>query len=303
MIINTGARTDTVQYFSEWLIKRFEEGYVLVRNPMFPEKVTKYELTPDKVDCVIFCSKNYKPILKDLYKITSRFNTYFHYTITAYDKDIEPGVPSIDESIKTLYELEKQVSKNRIAWRYDPILYTGKYDFDYHCKTFNYMSEKLAKHIDRCIFSFVEIYKKLEYNMPELIKFDENDKMNLAKMLGDISKRCNINIQTCGTDIDYSKFGIDNSGCMTSDILGNANNIRFKKIKHSGSRVGCHCMPSRDIGAYDTCMNGCKYCYANKNPKLAFENYKHHDKNSPMLLSNVNENDIMQMGQQKSFLE
>ena len=78
MIINTGARTDTVQYFSEWLIKRFEEGYVLVRNPMFPEKVTKYELTPDKVDCIIFCSKNYKPILKDLYKITNKFNTYFH---------------------------------------------------------------------------------------------------------------------------------------------------------------------------------------------------------------------------------
>ncbi len=83
MILNTGGRTDTVQYYSEWLLRRFEEGYVLSRNPLFPHKVTRYELRPDKVDCVVFCSKNYRPILPRLHEITDRFPTYFHYTITA----------------------------------------------------------------------------------------------------------------------------------------------------------------------------------------------------------------------------
>ena len=32
MIINTGGRTDTVQYYTDWLLRRFAEGYVLVRN-------------------------------------------------------------------------------------------------------------------------------------------------------------------------------------------------------------------------------------------------------------------------------
>ena len=63
MIINTGGRTDTVQYYTEWLLNRFAEGYVLSRNPLFPNKVARYELIPDKVDCVVFCSKNYAPIL------------------------------------------------------------------------------------------------------------------------------------------------------------------------------------------------------------------------------------------------
>ena len=63
MIINTGGRTDTVQYYAKWLLKRFEEGYVLSRNPLFPNKVSRYELTPEKVDCIQFCSKNYEPIL------------------------------------------------------------------------------------------------------------------------------------------------------------------------------------------------------------------------------------------------
>ena len=105
MIINTGGRTDTVQYYAEWLMRRFSEGYVLSRNPLFTNKVTRYELTPDKVDCVVFCSKNYKPVIPRLHEITDRFNTYFHYTITAYGKEIEPGVPPIEESMETLIEL------------------------------------------------------------------------------------------------------------------------------------------------------------------------------------------------------
>ena len=84
MINNTGGRTDTVQYYTDWLLRRFAEGYVLVRNPRFPEKVTRYELDPAVVDCVVFCSKNYAPILPRLHEITDRFSTYFFYTITAY---------------------------------------------------------------------------------------------------------------------------------------------------------------------------------------------------------------------------
>ena len=127
MIINTGGRTDTVQYYTDWLLNRFTEGYVLTRNPLFPNKVNRYDLVPELVDCVVFCSKNYKPILPRLHEITDAFNTYFHYTITAYGKDIEPGVPCLEDSMQTLIELSKQVGKERTAWRYDPVLLTEKY--------------------------------------------------------------------------------------------------------------------------------------------------------------------------------
>ena len=155
MIVNTGARTDTVQYYTDWLLRRFAEGYVLSRNPLFPNKVTRYELTPEKVDCVVFCSKNYAPILPRLHEITERFPTYFYYTITAYGKDVEPGVPSIEQSMETLLALSRQVGKGRIAWRYDPVLLTRKYTIERHMETFERMAATLAPHIDRCIFSFV----------------------------------------------------------------------------------------------------------------------------------------------------
>ncbi len=303
MIINTGGRTDTVQYYADWLLKRFREGYVLSRNPLFPNKVTRYELTPDKVDCVVFCSKNYAPIMPNLHEIIDKFNTYFHYTITAYGKDIEPGVPDIDESIETLVELSKIVGKQRVSWRYDPVLLTEKYTIERHFKTFERMAKKLAPHIDRCIFSFVEMYKKLEYNMPEIIMMSPNDAETLAKGLGCIAEKYGIFIQTCGTNGDFSRYGIHSSGCMTLDILGGANGVEFKKLKHKGMRNGCRCIESRDIGAYDTCMNGCKYCYANKNSRKAFENFKLHNPVSPLLLGNLKSEDTVIQGAQKTFLK
>lgn len=302
MIINTGGRTDTVQYYTDWLLRRFSEDYVLSRNPLFPNKVTRYELTPDNVDCVVFCSKNYKPILPRLHEITERFNTYFHYTITAYGKDIEPGVPTIEESMETLIALSKQVGGQRIAWRYDPVLLTKEYTVQRHLETFERMAKVLSPHIDRCIFSFVEMYKKLEINMPELIPLSEEDKEALARGLGAIADQYGISIQTCGTNGDFTRYGIHASGCMTLDILGTANGIVFKNLKHKGMRQGCHCIESRDIGAYDTCLNGCKYCYANTRPQKARENYRLHDPASPLLLGQVKPEDKIIQGAQKSFL-
>ena len=258
-------------------------------------------MTPDSVDCVIFCSKNYQPILPRLHEITERFHTYFHYTITAYGKDIEPGVPSITESIQTLITLSKLVGKQRIAWRYDPVLLTKEYTIQKHLETFENMARALSPYIDRCIFSFVEMYKKLEYNMPELIPLSQQDIEILAQGLGSIAQKYGILIQTCGTNGDFSHYGIQKSGCMTLDIIGKANNILFKDLKHKGSRQGCHCIASRDIGAYDTCMNGCKYCYANKNTKKAFENFKYHNVKSPLLLGEVKPSDTIIQGSQKSF--
>ena len=120
MIVNVGGRTDIVNYYTPWLMRRLKEGYVYTRNPLFPKKVSKIDLNPDKVDCLLFCSKNYKPILNYIDEINQKYHIICHYTITTYGKDEEPNVPSIDESIRTLIELSKLVGKEKVIWRYDP---------------------------------------------------------------------------------------------------------------------------------------------------------------------------------------
>lgn len=123
----------------------------------------------------------------------------------------------------------------------------------------------------------------------------------LAQGLGSIAEKYGIYIQPCGTNGDFTRYGIHASGCMTLDIPGSANGMVFKDRKHKGTGQGCHCIESRDIGAYDTCMNGCKCCYANKNPHKAFENHTYHDKDSPLLLGTVKPTDTVMQGAQKPF--
>lgn len=302
MIVNVGGRTDIVNYYSEWLINRINEGFAYSRNPLFPNNISKISLNTKDVDCLMFCSKNYKPMLKYMKEINEKYRIICHYTITAYDKDVEPYVPSIDESIKTLIELSKIVGKEKVLWRYDPILLTEKYTVEKHLKTFEYMAKQIAPYVQRAIFSFVEMYKKLDYNMPEIIPFTEEDKSKILEGIGKISKKNNLYIQTCGSDENYEQYGIYLSGCTTPEILEQANNVKYKNIKAKPMRKGCHCIPSRDIGAYDTCLNGCKYCYANKRPELAKENVKLHDKNSPLLLGNIKETDNITEAKQDSFI-
>ncbi|MCR5762730.1 MAG: DUF1848 domain-containing protein [Treponema sp.] len=303
MILNISGRTDIVQYFSDWMFNRFRKGEVYVRNPMFQNKITHYELNPQKVDCIVFCSKNYAPSLGRLNEITDRFPSYFHYTITAYGKDIEPGVPSIDESIDTLLRLERLVGAKRIAWRYDPVILTKKYTVQQHLITFEHMAARLSGHIDRCIFSFVELYKKLEYNMPELILFTEEDMDALAEGFGRIAAKYRIRIQTCACQADYARYGIHSSGCVTLPILAQATGLSFKDLKHSGMRNSCRCMAYNDIGRYDTCINGCRYCYANQNAELARQNYALYDADAPMLIDSMQEGDIVSHSKQVSFLK
>ena len=268
MLINISGRTDIVNYYSDWMFKRFEEGYALSRNSLFPNSVRRYELTPEKVDCIIFGSKNFSPVLGRIHEITEKFPTYFHYTVTAYGKDVEPGVPDIDASMET----------------------------------FRYIAKGLEGQFDRCIFSFVEMYKKHEVNFPELIPLTEADKREIAAGIGKIAREQGFILQTCGPEADYAPYGILSSGCITLDILGRANGLRFRNLKHQGFRQGCHCMQSRDIGALNSCLNGCKYCYANKNAQLPRENYALHDPDSPLLIGHLKPTDRLEPGAQKSFL-
>ena len=303
MIINTGGRTDTVQYYSRWLLNRFKEGFVYVRNPLFENKVTRYDLDPQKVDCVIFCSKNYEPILDRLEEITSRFNTYFFYTITAYGKDIEPGVPDIDKSIDTLIKLEKIVGRDRIAWRYDPVLLTKKYTIQQHMITFAHMAARLSRHIACCIFSFVEYYRKVQFNMKELLLLSDEDMEELAQGLGEIAQKYKIRLKSCVSSKDYSRFGIEHSACVNLENLGRVNTVEFKNLKHTGMRRGCSCIASHDIGAYDSCPNGCKYCYANQSAEKALENFKDHKWESPILLGKLKESDEICQSKQVSYIK
>lgn len=291
MIINVGGRTDIVNYYTPWLLNRLNEGFAYSRNPFARENVYRLSLKVEDVDCLLFCSKNYQPILNHIRDIDEKYNILCHYTITGYGKDIEPKVPSINQSINTLEKLSDIIGMNKILWRYDPILLTEEYSVEKHLETFDYIAENISSLVCRCIFSFVDMYKKVEENMPEIIPFALNDKKRLLKGIGEISEKYNLYTQTCATNENYEKYGIHSAGCTTVEILEQAHGVIYKNVKASGIRKNCHCIPSRDIGAYNSCLSECKYCYANRKPEIPKNVIKLHDEKSPLLLGHIKEGD------------
>lgn len=302
MLINVGARTDIAAHYSEWLMNRLREGYVLVRNPRFADKVTRYSLSPDVVDCLIFCTKDPAPMLPHLAELRAMGHAvYFFVTITSYGRDIEPRVPGYHAVMESFHELSARLGRDCVCWRYDPVLVTPRYTVEHHLRCFEEMAAALAGDTERCIFSFVELYQKLAVTFPELRAVTGAERAALAQGMGQIAARYGLRLQTCGDGRDYTAYGIERSGCITVPVLEKATGRELKALKLQPARPGCGCVHSSDIGAYDTCPNGCRYCYATRDHAQAWQNYRRHDPASPLLGGPLLPSDTVTDAKQKSF--
>ena len=150
MILNVSGRTDIVAFYSKWFQKRYQEGFVDVRNPFNPNLVSRIYF--GDVDAILFCTKNPEPIIPFLKTIKQPI--VFHVTLTPYQKDIEPLVPNKTKVIENIKEISKILGKNRIIVRYDPIFLNEKYNINYHQKAFQKMCSLLDGYIEKIIVSF-----------------------------------------------------------------------------------------------------------------------------------------------------
>ena len=303
MIINTGMRTDIPAFYSEWLLNRIREGYVLVRNPYNPFQVTKYSLSPEVVDLISFCTKNPAPMLQHM-DILKPYGQYWFVTITPYGRDIEPNVPEKQKVMEDFKMLSNTVGVDSVGWRYDPIFVDGEHSVEWHIGEFEQMAKNLAGYTRTCVISFIDIYKKVERNFPEAREVYNSDRLTLGKAFIDIAKKYDITIRPCAEGNDLEPYGADCSGCMTVKTFETALHAKLDVPKRSkNQRNGeCACLLGMDIGAYDTCGHLCRYCYANTNPELVKENMKIHDPKSPFLLGHSTPEDIIHVAKQQSWI-
>ncbi len=121
--------------------------------------------------------------------------------------------------------------------------------------------------------------------------------------MGQIARQHGISLQTCGDGNDYTAYGVRQSGCITVPIMEKALGRELKPLRPKPSRNGCGCLPNHDIGAYDTCPNGCRYCYATKDHTLALRNYRQHNPQSPLLLGQLQPEDEIVDARQERFVK
>ena len=271
MILSVSRRTDIPALYSDWFYGRVKDGFVLVKNPFFPNgKVAKIKIEPvrvttnllgDKevtgnVDGIIFWTKNPRPMMLRLDEL-DEFKYYFQFTLNAYDEKIESNVPPLDERIKTFQELSQRIGADRVIWRYDPILLSKDITIEWHLEQFENLAKQLSGFTKTCNIAFL-IGKHKDFFCPSYSQMDE-----ILNNLSRIATRHGIQLHACAQKNDWSKYGIKQSRCTDPELLAKLTGGKVKTKRLDGQRKDCKCMPCVDIGIYNTCKNGCVYCYAN----------------------------------------
>jgi hypothetical protein len=293
MIISCSRRTDIPAVYTSWLMNRLAAGFCTVPNPMNINQASRVSLQPEDVDVIVFWSKNPAPLIPYLPELDARgYRYYFQFTLNSYDRAIEPNVPDLATGIEVFRTLSKLIGSDRVIWRYDPIILTGKTDFGYHLERFSFIARALAGFTRRVVVSIVDRYRKNERGFREMDDIGytiEQDILQpetlepLISRLVDISHQVSLEIQSCAEEIDLRPFGVVPGKCIDNTLIERIFGIRVSAAKDPTQRPACGCIKSRDIGLYDTCPAGCRYCYATNHTR-ALNTMSQHDERSPSLL-------------------
>jgi DNA repair photolyase len=288
MIISVSRRTDIPAYFPQWFIKRVEEGFVYVRNPFSYHQVSKVLLGSGDVDCFVFWTKDPLNLIDHLKEIKN-YSYYFQFTVTPYGKDIEPGIRDKSNIIKTFKELSLLIGKEKVVWRYDPVIFTEKMDIEYHIHEFEWLMDEIGAYCAKLVISFFDLYKGMEEKVlkNKIISISETDIKVLAHGFSKKAEKIGLRLETCAEKADLSEFGIEHGSCVDARIISSITGKSFSALKDKNQREFCGCIGSIDIGSYDSCPARCIYCYANHSEKKLSHNISHHIPDSPLLTGEV----------------
>lgn len=293
MIISASRRTDIPTYYSEWFLKRIKAGYVYVRNPMNPHQVSQINLSPEVVDGIVFWTKNSTPMLDRLVELNN-YMYYFQFTLNSYGVDVEENIPNKSKVVIPAFQrLSDSIGPDRVIWRYDPIFLSKVYTVDYHIRYFEELAKRLSPYTKKCTISFLDLYRNTEKNIAILApdELSMERQTQLAKTIAEIAHSYGLRIDTCAEEIDLSQYGIEHAKCIDDRLFSQLLQCPLEIKKDKNQRLGCGCVESVDIGAYNTCRNGCKYCYANYSGKAVCMNSRNHNPDSPLLIGQIGSDD------------
>lgn len=302
-VVSISRRTDIAAFYAPWLLGRLEAGYCRVPNPM--SKVPfDVSLRAEDVLALAFWTKNPRPLLPHLDRIEQLGHRYyFQFTINPYDHIFESKVIPTDRAVAAFRELSTRLGPDLVVWRYDPIVETALTPWEWHVAQFRELCSSLKGLTRRCVFSFVQLYRRTRIRMDRLAvehgfdyrflnlkpeqgsysrhgrAYEVEEMQARSRELAAIAAEAGMGLQTCCCDalIDEA-HNITKSHCIDADLVALARGDDVR-LAAKPTRTDCGCAVSRDIGVYETCPHGCgaSYCYAVDNRDRALANRAAHD--------------------------
>ena len=294
MIISASRRTDIPAFYAEWFMNRIKAGYCAVPNPFNRNQVSYVPLRPEDTEVIVFWTRNPKPLLPHLKELDGKgFRYYFQYTLINNPKVIDPKSPQLDKAIKTFLLLAEKIGPDKLFWRYDPIIFSDQTDHAFHLKSFQKIAKTLEGATKRSVISLMDHYTKANIRLREVAEkgyrfFEANELemqiSHLVPVLTEIAHAAGMEIMSCAEECDLSIYGVQPGKCIDDEHIRRIYGIDVTNKKDPSQRKVCGCVVSKDIGMYDSCIYGCRYCYATSSFELSRANHASHNPKSPSLV-------------------
>jgi len=294
-IISASRRTDIPAFYAEWFMNRVRAGECQVVNPFNRLQVSRVSLRSEDIDVIVFWTRHPRPLfpyLDELDRLGYRY--YFQYTLMDNPSWLDPLSPPAASALRTFTELAARMGPQRLIWRYDPMVFMPRLPAEFHLATFQRLAEALSGHTQRVVISVLDEYAKASARMRQAQQ-QGGDLVRVAEPLPDwfaaliqglvgIASACNLEIVSCAEPLNLQPLGVRPAGCIDADYIARVFNLNVPAAKDPSQRKLCSCIASKDIGAYDTCLFGCQYCYATSSFETARLRHAGHDPSSPTLI-------------------
>lgn len=294
LIISASRATDIPAFYAEWFFRRLAEGYAVWRNP-FNGKDSYVAF--DNTRFVVFWSKNPAPLIKHLPALQKRsIGCYIQFTLNDYENcGLEPLLPPLEYRIETFKRLVGMLGHGSVVWRFDPLVLTDGISIDSLIERISRIGDTLQGYTEKLVFSFADIdsYRKVGKNLTAAgVKYKEWDNESMRVFAEKLSAlnaaRWNYTLATCAESISIEEFGIEHNRCIDPGLIcrlkPSLQPLLFHARTDKGQHKACGCIPSKDIGAYNTCPHGCLYCYANTSPQTGKANFCTHNPQKTSLI-------------------
>jgi hypothetical protein len=230
VIISASRSTDIPAFFAQWFINRLRAGYCVWYNPFNQQPMY---ISFKKCRAVVFWTKNPKPLIPLLNELDDKgINYYFQFSLNDYEKEhFEPNVPSLEKRIETFKELSEKIGKEKVIWRFDPMILTDTITPREILKRVWNIGNQLKGYTDKLVFSFSDIgsvYKKVQNNLKRenipYVEFTEETMNEIAEGLMKIRERWQqegwkISLGTCAEQIDLERYGIEHNRCIDGELM------------------------------------------------------------------------------------
>lgn len=289
MIISASYRTDIPALYGQWFAQRLRAGFCEVANP-YGGGISRVALDPDHVAGLVFWTRNAAPFMPVLEQLAAEGRPFvIQFTVTGYPRIFDAGTLASTEAAAQIRHLADRFGSRAVVWRLDPLVFSDLTPPHWHMDNFQRLAQSLAGAVDEVVLSVVQPYRKTRRNMDRrtadagVTWWDPpaSDKLALLAGLAERAVTHGLRATLCAQP-ELADAGVPAAVCIDPVRLSA---VAGREIVASGRghRKECGCAPSRDIGAYDGCPQGCAYCYAVGDRERAKRRLAAHDPSAPLL--------------------